>query len=367
MSVLRIFFKILVMRANFGDFGILVSTSKFWKKFVTRVRPYWDKFWKILTFEFWWNRKVMINHRGGILIFGQILSKSKILDFRVKDLKFCDFAKFWILGLRTSNFVISSEFSSILYKNHEKIENFLSQIQIWWARVKDFKFWFSLGLRISNFTNFTKSPKSKFYKNHQILPQKFLISQILWVLGTSPMFRFSTFPSKIIKHIFVLSNLTLTGYLNFTNFAPGARSHRFFRFIEDVLRIFFKILVMRANFGDFGILISTSKFWKNLVRIVTPYWDQFWKILTIEFWWNRKVMINHRGGILIFGQILSKSKILDFRVKDLKFCDFAKFWILGLRTSNFVISSEFSSNLFNFDQKLKFCGLGLRISNFDFR
>ena len=26
------------------------------------------------------------------------------------------------------------------------------------------------------------------------------------------------------------------------------------------LRIFFKILVMRANFGDFGILVSTSKF-----------------------------------------------------------------------------------------------------------
>ena len=106
-----------------------------------------------------------------------------------------------------------------------------------------------------------------------------------------------------------------------------------------------KILVMRANFGDFGILISTSKFWKNLVRIVTPYWDQFWKILIFEFWWNRKVMINHRGGILIFCQILSKMKILDFRVKDLKF------WILGLRISNFEISpilsisAKFSSNL----------------------
>ena len=97
-NVLRIFFKILVLRANFGDFGILVSTSKFWKKFVTRVRPYWDQFWKILTIEFWWNRKVMINHRGGILIFGQILSKLKILDFRVKDIfKFCDFRvkDFW--------------------------------------------------------------------------------------------------------------------------------------------------------------------------------------------------------------------------------------------------------------------------------
>ena len=114
--VLRIFFKILVMRANFGDFGILVSTPKFWKKFVTRVRPYWDKFWKILTIEFWWNRKVMINHRGGILIFGQILSKLKILDFRVKDFKFCDFVKFLILGLRISNFRFSLIFSSKFIK-----------------------------------------------------------------------------------------------------------------------------------------------------------------------------------------------------------------------------------------------------------
>ena len=46
---LRIFFKILVMRANFGDFGILVSTSKFWKKFVTRCYAHigtnFGKFW----------------------------------------------------------------------------------------------------------------------------------------------------------------------------------------------------------------------------------------------------------------------------------------------------------------------------------
>ena len=133
------------------------------------------------------------------------------------------------------------------------------------------------------------------------------------------------------------------------------------RTTHPVLRIFFKILAMRANFGDFGILVSTSKFWKKFVTRVRPYWDQFWKILTIEFWWNRKVMINHRGGILIFGQILSKLKILDFRVKDFKFCDFVKFLILGLRISNFRFSSKFSSNLFNFDQKLKFCGLGLRI------
>ena len=117
---------------------------------------------------------------------------------------------------------------------------------------------------------------------------------------------------------------------------PGGKASRLRRV---VLRIFFKILVMRANFGDFGILLSTSKFWKNLVRIVRPYWDKFWKILTFEFWWNRKVMINHRGGILIFGQ---------------NFVEILKFWILGLRINQILW----------FRQILI---LGLRISNFRFR
>ena len=33
-----------------------------------------------------------------LMNFGHILSKVKILDFRVKNFKFCDFVKFWILG-----------------------------------------------------------------------------------------------------------------------------------------------------------------------------------------------------------------------------------------------------------------------------
>ena len=77
------------------------------------------------------------------------------------------------------------------------------------------------------------------------------------------------------------------------------------------------------NFGDLSQFWGFWWFWyrlqnfeKSLVTLVTPYWDKFFKILTFEFWWNRKVMINHRGGILIFCQILSKLKILDFRVKD---------------------------------------------------
>ena len=77
-------------------------------------------------------------------------------------------------------------------------------------------------------------------------------------------------------------------------------------------------------------------------------------------------MINHRGGILIFGQILSKLKILDFRVKDLKFCDFVKIItkivIFGKIFFKFVTKIiKFSKILF----KLEIFVLGLRISNFE--
>ena len=174
----------------------------------------------------------------------------------------------------------------------------------------------------------------------------------------------------------IISNICILIYNCFTKkrnrwrqVCPCGRPMKFV--LDKVSRCFKNFL---QNFGDL------SQFWwfwwswyrlqnfeKSLSTFVRPYWDQFWKILTFEFGRNRKVMINHRGGILIFCQNLSKLKILDFRVKDLKFCDFVKFWILGLRISNFRFSSKFSSNLFNFDQKLKFCGLGLRISNFDFR
>ena len=43
---------------NFGDESQFWWILGFWyrlqilKKFVTRVRPYWDQFWKILTIEF---------------------------------------------------------------------------------------------------------------------------------------------------------------------------------------------------------------------------------------------------------------------------------------------------------------------------
>ena len=112
----------------------------------------------------------MINHRGGILIFGQILSKLKILDFRVKDFKFCDFVKFLDFRVKVLKFAIFVKIFIKFVQNSSKTRIFVVKIQILWSRVNDLKFRFSLGLiRISNFT---KSPKSKFYKNHQILSKK---------------------------------------------------------------------------------------------------------------------------------------------------------------------------------------------------
>ena len=89
--------KILAMRANFGDFGYFdyyYRLRNFEKTFVTCVRPYWDKFWKIFTLEFSFclYDKVTINHRGGILIFCQISNFSKI-----ENLKSLTLAQFQIL------------------------------------------------------------------------------------------------------------------------------------------------------------------------------------------------------------------------------------------------------------------------------
>ena len=103
---------------NFGDESQFWRFWWFWyrlqnfeKSLVTRVRPYWDKFWKILTFAFWWNGKVMINHRGGILIFCRILSKLKIL----KSLTLAQgFQNFGSLTLRTPNFRFWSNFGYLL-------------------------------------------------------------------------------------------------------------------------------------------------------------------------------------------------------------------------------------------------------------
>ena len=98
--------------------------------------------------------------------------------------------------------------------------------------------------------------------------------------------------------------------------------------VWEVLRIFFKILVVRANFGfwyrhNFGNL--------GAVTFVRPYWDKFWRNLILQTWWYRQVMINHRGGILIFGQILMKSKVwILTKIENLKSLTLAEIKILDL-------------------------------------
>ena len=76
----------------------------------------------------------------------------QILDFRVKDLKFSIFVNFFI-------------------KIQPKNEIFVVKIQILWSRVNDLKFWFSLGLRISNFINL---PNSKFFTKSSNFIKKIL-------------------------------------------------------------------------------------------------------------------------------------------------------------------------------------------------
>ena len=117
-------------------FEILVSTSKFWKKFVTRVRPYWDKFWKILTFEFCQDRKVMINHRGGILIFGQILNFGENRNFEI--LNPSSNPNFGSLTLKLNFVILTTKVSNF----DESLTNFDEIIKFgdWW----NFEFWWNL-------------------------------------------------------------------------------------------------------------------------------------------------------------------------------------------------------------------------------
>ena len=108
------------MRANFGDFGIFCHIDfKILKKFVTRVRPYWDQFWKILAFAFGEMSKV--HDKPPWHEFSQNFVKFyrnwKFWNFRVKDFKF------WIWqGHEISNFGFQKQFCARF------VQNFL---QIW--------------------------------------------------------------------------------------------------------------------------------------------------------------------------------------------------------------------------------------------
>ena len=95
------------------------------------------------------------------------------------------------------------------------------------------------------------------------------------------------------------------------------------------------------------------------MTVVRPYWDQFWKILILKFWLDHKVTINHRGGILIFCQILMKLKNLKFdeigNFGELRNLDFDKIWKFGIVHQNLIINLERSRRqLFNDTKIIKF-------------
>ena len=87
-----------------------------------------------------------------------------------------------------------------------------------------------------------------------------------------------------------------------------------------------------------------------------PYWDQFWKILILKFWLDHKVTINHRGGILIFCQILMKLKNLKFdeigNFGELRNLDFDKIWKFGIVHQNLIINLERSRRQLSNDTKI---------------
>ena len=118
------------------DFRILVESQSYDK------RP-----WR--NFDFWSN-------------FVEI---EIILDFRVKDFKFCDFVKFCdfrVKDLKYSIFVtkFSSKFKKILIKKWKFCVSRVKDLKFWiFARVKDFKF--HKFAKIQNFTKITKFSSQK--------------------------------------------------------------------------------------------------------------------------------------------------------------------------------------------------------------
>ena len=141
------------------------------------------------------------------------------------------------------------------------------------------------------------------------------------------------------------AKISLNNFLNKENSRPPG----FLRHGMLVLRIFFKILVMRANFDEFwGFWYGLQNFGKVFVTVVRPYWDQFWKILILKFWLDHKVTINHRGGILIFCQISNFCKNRKFEIFNPssnpnfgsltlnRILDFGKFWV---STNNLVLAN----------------------------
>ena len=206
------------------------------------------------------------------------------------------------------------------------------------ARVKDFKFH-----KFAKFQIFTKSSNfikkilnyHKFFVGSRLLFEKhwYWRPQNLWE-WIPPIHYHRKKNLEILRRHLDRQHFQELRYLPKKASIQGRSSFK--NFLLKIWAIFTKIVIKSAsacligaaaqiskihqNFGELSqfwwileILISTSKFWKNLVTFVTPYSDQFWKILTLEFWLNRKVTINHRGGILILCQILNFAKIENLK------------------------------------------------------
>ena len=86
--------------------------------------------------------------------------------------------------------------------------------------------------------------------------------------------------------------------------------------LERVWRIFLKILVIWANFVEFCDFDIDFKILKKSCHVCAHILEQIlenFDFQIFEFWLDIKVMINDRGGILIFGQSLDFGKNGKFK------------------------------------------------------
>ena len=225
----------------------------------------------------------------------------QILDFRVKDLKFAIFVNCFI-----------------------KFVQFWSKIEILWSRVNDLKFWFSLGLRISNFINL---PNSKFHQKIKFYPKKILNitnlvgSRLLCLaagLATSTAaFRYDTIASKNIydfqndqnsfhKQSILFSASRATALVevgspvtpgdaktqkstsdHLTNSRHVSRNHQNNHqppTIAASKKLGFSISVDNAGSGEVLRIFLTKFWWWEPILWNFDEFCKFWSISTSKFW-----------------------------------------------------------------------------------
>ena len=240
---------------NFGDFD-LYGLQNFGKVFVTSVRPCWDKWWKILILPIWWYRQVMINHRGGILIFCQILNFGRNRKFEILNPS---------SNPNSGSLTLKPKFG-FCQICHDLV-NLICQI------------WIDLNL------SFPKTPNRQIWTNFGPQNPKFLIlSQILWVLGGARKFlsrgirenrESGNFPKKVLQEAIETHSNKIAESLdkNSNNFRDLPSD---LKVIGEVLRILFdKFWIFAPNvvkFLKFGkISISAGQ----IAEIITIFVQTF--------------------------------------------------------------------------------------------